>query len=96
VFFLMVDLAFFSANALKIGHGGWIALLIGAIDFHPDDHLEGRARIAESAAARERHAAGFIPAKPDAGIHPARAGHGGVSDQHPRRRTERPAAQPEA
>ncbi|MFZ1642831.1 MAG: potassium transporter Kup [Candidatus Contendobacter sp.] len=30
VFFLMVDLSFFSANALKIGHGGWITLLIGA------------------------------------------------------------------
>ncbi|MBK8754163.1 MAG: potassium transporter Kup [Candidatus Competibacteraceae bacterium] len=30
VFFLLVDLAFFSANALKIGHGGWITLLIGA------------------------------------------------------------------
>ena len=28
VFFLLVDLAFFSANALKIGHGGWITLLI--------------------------------------------------------------------
>ena len=33
VFFLLVDLTFFSANALKIGHGGWIALLIGAIIF---------------------------------------------------------------
>ncbi|MDS4042304.1 MAG: potassium transporter Kup [Candidatus Competibacter sp.] len=29
VFFLVVDLAFFSANALKIEHGGWITLLIG-------------------------------------------------------------------
>ena len=33
VFFLLVDLTFFSANALKIGHGGWIALLIGAVIF---------------------------------------------------------------
>ncbi len=33
VFFLLVDLAFFSANALKIGHGGWITLLIGAAIF---------------------------------------------------------------
>lgn len=33
VFFLLVDLAFFSANALKIGHGGWITLLIGAVIF---------------------------------------------------------------
>ena len=28
-----MDLTFFSASALKIGHGGWIALLIGAVIF---------------------------------------------------------------
>ncbi|MFO1424346.1 MAG: potassium transporter Kup [Candidatus Competibacteraceae bacterium] len=33
VCFLLVDLAFFSANALKIGHGGWITLLIAAAVF---------------------------------------------------------------
>jgi KUP system potassium uptake protein len=33
VFFLTVDLAFFSANVLKITHGGWITLLIGAVIF---------------------------------------------------------------
>ncbi len=31
--FLLVDLAFFSANALKIEHGGWITLLIAAAIF---------------------------------------------------------------
>ncbi len=30
VFFLLVDLAFFSANVLKLEHGGWITLMIGA------------------------------------------------------------------
>jgi KUP system potassium uptake protein len=32
-FFLIIDLAFFSANALKILHGGWFPLLLGAILF---------------------------------------------------------------
>jgi KUP system potassium uptake protein len=31
--FLAVDLAFFSANVLKIAHGGWVPLLIGAVIF---------------------------------------------------------------
>lgn len=32
-FFLAIDLAFFSANALKIMHGGWFPLLLGCILF---------------------------------------------------------------
>jgi KUP system potassium uptake protein len=31
VIFLLVDLAFFSANALKIANGGWFPLLIGVV-----------------------------------------------------------------
>jgi KUP system potassium uptake protein len=31
--FLSVDLAFFGANALKIAHGGWLPLVIGALLF---------------------------------------------------------------
>ena len=31
--FLAIDLAFFGANALKIAHGGWLPLVIGAILF---------------------------------------------------------------
>ena len=31
--FLTVDLAFFGANALKIAHGGWLPLVIGALLF---------------------------------------------------------------
>ncbi len=33
VFFLVIDLAFFSANALKITHGGWFPLSLGATVF---------------------------------------------------------------
>ncbi len=31
--FLVVDVAFFAANALKIAHGGWLPLVIGAVLF---------------------------------------------------------------
>ena len=31
--FLTIDLAFFGANALKIAHGGWLPLVIGALLF---------------------------------------------------------------
>jgi KUP system potassium uptake protein len=31
--FLIIDLAFFGANALKIAHGGWLPLVIGAFLF---------------------------------------------------------------
>lgn len=30
-FFLIIDIAFFSSNALKIVHGGWFPLLLGAV-----------------------------------------------------------------
>ncbi len=32
-FFLVIDIAFFSANALKLFHGGWFPLLLGAVLF---------------------------------------------------------------
>ncbi|HEX8906197.1 MAG TPA: potassium transporter Kup [Longimicrobiaceae bacterium] len=32
-FFLVIDIAFFLANATKIAHGGWFPLLVGAIVF---------------------------------------------------------------
>ena len=31
--FLTIDLAFFGANVLKIAHGGWLPLVIGAVLF---------------------------------------------------------------
>ena len=33
VFFLLIDLAFFGANVVKIAHGGWFPLVIGALIF---------------------------------------------------------------
>jgi KUP system potassium uptake protein len=32
-FFLIIDLAFFGANALKVAHGGWLPLVIGGVLF---------------------------------------------------------------
>ncbi|MDP3843155.1 MAG: potassium transporter Kup [Oxalobacteraceae bacterium] len=32
-FFIIIDIAFFAANALKILHGGWFPLLLGAVMF---------------------------------------------------------------
>ena len=29
--FLLIDVSFFSANMLKVLHGGWVPLLIGAL-----------------------------------------------------------------
>ena len=43
-FFLLIDLAFFSANTLKIAQGGWFPLVIGAGVFVGDGDLEARAR----------------------------------------------------
>ena len=40
--FLTIDLAFFGANALKIAHGGWLPLVIGARAVHADDDVEDR------------------------------------------------------
>ena len=38
--FLAIDLAFFGANVLKIAHGGWLPLVIGAAALHADDDVE--------------------------------------------------------
>ena len=40
--FLLIDLAFFGANLLKIREGGWIPLLLGAVMFVVDDDLAAR------------------------------------------------------
>ena len=45
--FLVVDLAFFAANLLKIPQGGWFPLVVAGLVFIADDDLEkGRARLA--------------------------------------------------
>jgi KUP system potassium uptake protein len=48
VVFLLVDLAFFSANALKIANGGWFPLLIGVVFYvFMTTWKKGRALLAE-------------------------------------------------
>ena len=51
--FLTVDLAFFGANALKIAHGGWLPLVIGALLFSlMTTWKRGRQIVADRLAAR--------------------------------------------
>ncbi len=48
VVFLLVEIAFFTANALKIAHGGWFPLLIGAVFYTlMITWKQGRALLAE-------------------------------------------------
>ena len=53
-FFLVIDLAFFGANLVKIPHGGWFPLVVGAIDLPADLDLEEGARAARRRVSRER------------------------------------------
>ena len=41
--FLVIDLAFFGANALKVMQGGWVTLALWRWPVHPDDDVEDRA-----------------------------------------------------
>ena len=41
--FIVADLAFFGANALKIAHGGWVPLVIALIGVPDHDDVEARA-----------------------------------------------------
>jgi len=43
-FFLVVDLAFFSANLLKIEEGGWFPLAVATIVFTLMRHVAARPR----------------------------------------------------
>ena len=92
--FLTIDLAFFGANALKIAHGGWLPLVIGAVLFTlMTTWKTGRQLVAERLTARavpleefmaagRRHAAG------------ARARHRGLHDRAAARHAAGAGAQP--
>ena len=59
--FLSVDLAFFGANALKIAHGGWLPLVIGALLFTlMTTWKTGRQIVAERLTARAESLEDFI------------------------------------
>ena len=49
-FFLVIDLAFFSATLLKVADGGWFPLAIGAVRLRHDDDLAARPRASCSSA----------------------------------------------
>ena len=92
-----IDLAFFGANALKIAHGGWVPLVIGAVVFTADDDLEdagGRSSASGCARARCRSTE-FLQGHRGEAAAP-RAGHGGLHDRQPARHAADAAAQPRA
>ena len=94
--FIIIDLAFFGSNLLKITHGGWVPLLIGGCllvvmltwrqrrqDPRRQDAAPGNsARPPPQVLGKERTSPG--------------AGHRRVSHCRARERTDRAAAQPEA
>ena len=60
-FFFIIDVAFFSSAMLKVPHGGWFPLAIGAGVFVDHDHLAARARGDVPAAERVGGAARAVP-----------------------------------
>ena len=59
--FLVPDLAFFGANAIKIGHGGWFPLLVGGLVFLlMSTWKRGRALLADQVRARILPLASFF------------------------------------
>jgi KUP system potassium uptake protein len=60
-FFLIVDIAFFSTNVVKIAHGGWVPLMIGAVIFLlMSTWQKGRKILAERLQARSLPLEDFI------------------------------------
>ena len=93
---LLIDLAYFAANALKIPSGGWFPLAVAAAFAYYGGHLAPRpARAAGQAlrprACRSRASSTELDPTADPG-----AGHGGVHDRQPRRRADGAPAQPQA
>ena len=92
--FLTIDLSFFSANAIKLLHGGWFPIVVGNSAVHAAGHLEARSRAVDGTAG--------AGGDPDRTVHPERhrastnscAWHLGVPDCRSRRRAARAAAQP--
>ena len=73
-FFIMIDLAFFGANMLKIAHGGWFPLLVSAsILFLMLTWRKGR-RVLRSRLERDLHSARRFSSRPEKPKYQARAG----------------------
>ena len=95
-FFLVVDLAFFSATLLKIADGGWFPLAIGACAFAAMTIWRGGRGAPLCAAGSVLGAARAIPQEPVCRCAAARPGHRGVPHRQPRGHAARAAAQPQA
>ena len=92
--FLTVDLAFFGANALKIAHGGWLPLVIGALLFTlMTTWKTGRQIVAQRLTARAVPLEEFMARVADS--RPARVpGHGRLHDRAAARHPAGTRAQP--
>ena len=80
--FLIVDLTFFSANLMKIGDGGWIPLLLGAVVYVIMTTWRRGHRRDPHAGRRDRRIAGGIHATPGDVEGASGPRHGGVPDAH--------------
>ena len=95
--FLTIDLAFFGANALKIAHGGWLPLVIGALAVHADDDVEDRTSdcraAADGAGCAARGVHGTGRRKPSGPRAWHRGLHDGAAARHPAGARAQPAIQ---
>ena len=94
--FIIIDIAFFGSNLLKITHGGWVPLLIGGCLLvvmltwrRGANILAAKTRRLETSARPPPQVFGKERTSPG-------AGHRGVSHRRARERTDRAAAQPQA
>ena len=92
--FLTIDLAFFGANALKITHGGWLPLVIGAAAVHADDDLEDRPSAGGGSPHGPRGADRSVPGSGETSRTRPRAGNCGVHDREPEGHAAGAGAQP--
>ena len=94
-FFLLIDLAYFAANALKIPSGGWFPLAVAAaFAYLVVTWRRGRRVLWDKLYGRAARRRGLHRrARPGADPGPR---HGGVHDRQPRRRADGAAAQHQA
>ena len=95
LFFLVIELAFFGANVLKIAHGGWFPLVDRRGRLHCSVDLEARAARCSPSRLRERLYPFDRFLKDIDGVSAAaRQRHGRLHDQQPARHAADAAAQP--
>ena len=91
----LIDLAFMSSNALKIVQGGWLPLAVASATFVVMDTWRVGRRVHLEAMRDRLAGAGPVPG-PRRQAQPAHRRHRRVPQRASRRRTQCPAAQPQA